>query len=217
MLWSEFALQSQRWKEEHQVPKIILSRQCRHLYTYVRACVCICKTLTSFNYWGCSEWAMWSWKSMQKQHEFIVPGCWDRPRLEREAMTLACSANFYNSFQGQNRASATGHNIICRTMWLLSWLALRGWDSKCFPYLQVASGWSPNVVFLRNVKTLSLLEGRGAYVFHDFSLPGGEGCLVDFSKGPELTSLRTRRARRRTRSELSEVLRLVQSIFGGIL
>ena len=25
-------------------------------------------------------------------------------------------------------------------------------------------------------------------MLHDLSLPGGEGCLVEFSKGPELTS-----------------------------
>lgn len=31
-------------------------------------------------------------------------------------------------------------------------------------------------------------EGIGAYVLYELSLPGGEGCLVEFSKGPELTS-----------------------------
>ena len=46
----------------------------------------------------------------------------------------------------------------------------------------------PPVVFLRNVISLSLLERRGAYELQDLSLPGGEGCLVEFSKGSELTS-----------------------------
>jgi hypothetical protein len=31
------------------------------------------------------------------------------------------------------------------------------------------------VVFLRNVKSLSLLEGRGAFVLLDLYPPGGEG------------------------------------------
>ena len=43
------------------------------------------------------------------------------------------------------------------------------------------------VVFLRNVISLSLLRGRGTYVLCDLSLPGGEGCVVEFSQGPELT------------------------------
>jgi hypothetical protein len=44
---------------------------------------------------------------------------------------------------------------------------------------------------LRNVISLSLLEGSSAYELHDLSLPGGKGCLVEFSKGPELTSSST--------------------------
>jgi hypothetical protein len=34
------------------------------------------------------------------------------------------------------------------------------------------------VVFLRDVISLSLLEGRGAYMLHDLSLPGGEGVFM---------------------------------------
>jgi hypothetical protein len=40
---------------------------------------------------------------------------------------------------------------------------------------------------LRNVISPSLLEGRGAYVLYDLSLPGWRG-LVDFFKVPGLTS-----------------------------
>ena len=45
----------------------------------------------------------------------------------------------------------------------------------------------PPVLFLRNVISLSLPEGRGAYVLYDLSSRRGWG-LVEFSKGPELTS-----------------------------
>ena len=48
--------------------------------------------------------------------------------------------------------------------------------------------WSvPPPCGLRNVISPSLLEGRGAYVLYDLSLPGGEGSGGIF-QSPELTS-----------------------------
>jgi hypothetical protein len=116
-----------------------------------------CKTVMSLSYRGPSEWTTRSWGSMQKQEAFIVSVHWGCPTPKGEVATwVARSASFLYSFQGWNRASATKHNVIGRALWLLSWLVLREWGSKCFPMA------GPPVVFLRNVINLSLPEGRSA-------------------------------------------------------
>jgi hypothetical protein len=103
---------------------------------------------------------------MQKQEEFIVPVCWGHPAPRGKLVTPDCLfGEFLYSFQGWNRASATRHNMIGRTVCPLNWLVFREWGRRTF-------------------LSLSLL----AYVLYGLSLPGGEGYLVEFSKGPELTS-----------------------------
>ena len=62
------------------------------------------------------------------------------------------TGEFLYGFQGQNRASATRHNMIGRTVCPLNWLVFREWGS-------------------RGLLSLSLL----AYMLSDLSLPGGEG------------------------------------------
>ena len=122
----------------------------------------------SFNYRGPPEWATWIWGSMLKQEVFIVPVHWGHPAPEGEAITSGSPfSKFLYSFQGQNGAPATRHNMIGRTVWLLNWLVSAG------------DQWLVPPPFWRG----------GVPTCFMTSLFQGEGCLVEFSKGPELTSL----------------------------
>ena len=49
---------------------------------------------------------------------------------------------FLYGFQGQNRASATRHNMIGGTVHPLNWLVFREWGDKDFPCLKVSNGQS---------------------------------------------------------------------------
>jgi hypothetical protein len=72
-------------------------------------------------------------------------------------------------FQGQNRASATRHNMTGRTVQPLTWLVFREWGDKDFPCLRVSKGQPcgmcphPKVhscpVVWEMLISLSLLEG----------------------------------------------------------
>jgi hypothetical protein len=80
---------------------------------------------------------------------------------------------FLYGFQGQNRASATRHNMIGRTVHPLTWLVFREWGDKAFPCLKVRqsvllnvsppTGWFCPVVWEMLIG-LSLSERQ---VFHD--------------------------------------------------
>lgn len=88
---------------------------------------------------------------MQKQEEFIFPVYWGRPIPKRELATPGSPfGKILYSLQGQNRASATRHNMTGRTVCLLNWSVFREWGSS-------------------GLIILSLL----AYVLSDLSLPGG--------------------------------------------
>jgi hypothetical protein len=65
----------------------------------------------------------------------------------------------------QYRALAARQNMIGKTVCPLNWLVFRKWGS-------------------RDLVSLPL----PAYILSDLSLLRGEGYLVEFSKGPELTS-----------------------------
>jgi hypothetical protein len=51
-----------------------------------------------------------------RQEDFIVPVCWSSPAPKGEATLGRSFGEFLYSFQGQNRTTATGHNIIGRTV-----------------------------------------------------------------------------------------------------
>jgi hypothetical protein len=74
---------------------------------------------------------------MQKQEQFIVSVYWGRPRPKGE---VATSGEFLYGFQGQNRASATRHNMIGKTVCPLNLLVFREWGGKDFPCLKVGNG-----------------------------------------------------------------------------
>ena len=84
-------------------------------------------------------------------------------------------SEFLYGFQGQNRASATRHNMIGRTVHPLNWLVFREWGDKDFPCLKVSNGPSCGSVPIRKqvgscpvvwemLISLSVPEGQ---VFHD--------------------------------------------------
>ena len=90
---------------------------------------------------------------MQKQEEFIFPVYWGRPIPKRELATPGSPfGKILYSLQGQNRASATRHNMIGRTVSPLSLLVFGEWCCS-------------------DLLSLSLL----VYVLFDLSFPRGEG------------------------------------------
>jgi hypothetical protein len=133
-----------------------------------------CKTLGTLAYQGPPEWTTWSWNGCQKQEEFIVPVQSGSPRPKGEVATPSNSlAEFLYAFQGQNKASATRHNMNGRTVHPLNWLVFREWGDKDFPCLKVSNGQSwgmwphPQVsscpVAWEMLISLSLLEGRECF------------------------------------------------------
>ena len=91
-------------------------------------------------YWGLTEWTMQSWKSMQKARGIYCSSALGSSQTRRRGgAPQHLFSEFLYGFQGQNRASATRHNMIGGTVHPLNWLVFREWGDKDFPCLKVGN------------------------------------------------------------------------------
>ena len=91
-------------------------------------------------YLGLHEWMTQSQESMQKARGIYCSSALGSSQTQRRGSgPQHPTGEFLYGFQGQNRASATRHNMIGRTVHPLNWLVFREWGDKDFPCLKVGN------------------------------------------------------------------------------